>query len=540
MRQRMNRRFAVIGRTLWNWSALLCFALPPAFAQSPEAEDFVPTHPRIGLESQYAEAVIAFNSRNFTESLRILQEVIQKDPQYLQALELQALNLKVTGKLKESLKTYNQLLKIKPKDEHGPLHFEIGTTLFQQKRYKDAKKYLQSALRKNFNPIPSRFFIGLIELAQKNPSRAEREFRILTQSGASEYAVAAHYYLATALFQQGATSEGTAELSLAKTEAAQFEENPLAREVRQMAEQALLPLDRSRWFGNVTTLGMYDTNVALLPEAITSTDSTGNASAKWILSGGAGMMTSPISSFQWVPNWRFSTNQNFNSAAVESEFVTQQLSLFLTYHPLHPFHWGARVEGSATFQNRISDSESGSTRYQPFSTTGDFGLFVKYIPHSKLKTQWDLYYKLLSFATDLDTGTAQRSGYNWGTRFFVRADSGSRWLQPDLTLTYERLQPNGLDYQGHQLQSDLSNSIRVGQRQLLQTTLQLVQLDYSATSPVQRKDWSWTLKASYLIPASSSFTVVFDFAQTQNLSSVPEAFNYSKQTAGVGLTLSLP
>jgi len=498
------------------------------------------THADIGAEARYAEAVLAFHAQNHREAVRILQDVLKTNPRSIEALELQALSLKLLGQPSSALQTYDRLLKLtSKKDAHGPYQFEVGSILFQKGKYASARKFLRASLKNNFNIVASHFFLGLTEIAEKKFSQAEKHFLAILQSPKSEYSVAAHYYLGVTQMQLGAIIESSAQLKAAAESADQYPESALAQKVGKSATEALQAFDQDRWFAQVSTLGQSDSNVALLPNSILSTDATGTSSAKLTYSGAAGFMSSPLNTLQWVPSLRFSGNQNFNPEALESEFLSQQAVLFVTVHPLRSFHWGVRADGSFTFQNVFKTEGSTDSSYQPFSMTGDFGFFAKNLFSRQLSGQLDLYAKPQKFYTDLGTGTAQRSGYNLGAKSILRWNPLSRWLRPEVQASYERLNTEGSDFRGHQLTLDLTNGLRITDRQLLQIGVSVIRINYPEMAPTGRADLAWTTKASYFFPIGSKLTVLADLSYTSNTSTLPDAFSYKRSLYGLGLNWSL-
>jgi predicted Zn-dependent protease len=88
-------------------------------ANATQPVDTQESHPGIGRESRYAEAVIAFNKRKTEEAVKILNELLKESPLTVEYLELKALALKGKGDEKTSLEVYQQLYQAKPENERG-------------------------------------------------------------------------------------------------------------------------------------------------------------------------------------------------------------------------------------------------------------------------------------------------------------------------------------------------------------------------------------------------------------------------------------
>ena len=75
------------------------------------------SHPGLGAESQYAEAVLAFNRKQTDEAIKVLDVILKENPNHVEALELKALSLKVKGDDPKSIGVYEKLISIKPEAE---------------------------------------------------------------------------------------------------------------------------------------------------------------------------------------------------------------------------------------------------------------------------------------------------------------------------------------------------------------------------------------------------------------------------------------
>ena len=495
------------------------------------------THPGLLDEAEYAEAVLAFNARRNGDAIRILGTVIKRSPGHLSSLEMLALLQKAQGNEKESLSTYQKLLKAKPPKERGPYHFEVATILFKRKNFEKARSFFTYSLRLKFNEVACHFFLGLIDLGAKRFNSASDHFESVIDSGNHEYSVAAHYYLGVAQYQLGAGTEGTAELLESRDRARDFPKSALAQQVSKASIEALKPQEGSRWYGTVSVLAQNDSNVQLTPDSVPDAQASGKSSPKFTLSGNIGRMSSPLNTWQWAPSFQTVLNRNLNEDAAEAQFITSTLMLFLNRRPLASSTWGLKASGTSTFQYLLDSGTSGE--YAPFSTTGDIGPYAKL----RLARNWKLHlegsYKPQLFLTDTTSGTAQRTGNSYALRSTVRTDSGlNSWLKPDLSLSSEFLQTRGVDYRGTSLAVDFTNTSRILGRDSLSLGVSAQWISYPDRADGARSDMTLTLKTSYIIPLSTSTALLADISWAKNTSNVDSLYSYTKFLAGAGVNLS--
>src|SRR5665213_696779 len=107
------------------------------------------SHPGMDIETQYAEAVLAFNGKRYDDTVHFLDQIIRVQPKNIEALELKALTLKTAGKETKSIEVYAKLIRAKPEAERGPYYFEVGSIYFKQKRFKEAQPYFERSIKLN-------------------------------------------------------------------------------------------------------------------------------------------------------------------------------------------------------------------------------------------------------------------------------------------------------------------------------------------------------------------------------------------------------
>jgi tetratricopeptide (TPR) repeat protein len=506
--------------------------LPP-----PTAEEA--THPGLLDEAEYTEAILAYNGRKYKEAIRILDTITRRSPGHLASLEMLALLRKAEGDEKGSLATYQKLLKAKPPAERGPYHFEVATLLFKKKNFDKARSFFTYALRLQFNEVACHFFLGLIDLGAKRFNSASMHFRAVIDSGNHEYRVAAHYYLGVAQFQLGAGTEGTAEILEARDRARSFPTSALAQQVSKASVEALKPQEGARWFGTVSALGQIDSNVQLTPDSVPDTQGSGKSSPKFTLSGSAGRMSSPLETWQWAPSLNAVLNRNLNDEAAEAQFITSSLMVFLNYRPLAANNGGIKLAASSTFQFLLDGVSDGSGSYAPFSYSGDLGPYLKFRLAPNWKLAVETAFRPQSFLTDETSGTAQRTGNSYFARTAIRTDSGlNSWLKPEFSISGEYLNTNGVDFRGTNFSFDLNNTLRILGRDALNLGANLQLVNYPDRADGARADTTIGLRASYVMPISTTVAFLADMSWSRNTSTVASLFSYTKFISGVGLNVS--
>jgi tetratricopeptide (TPR) repeat protein len=119
------------------------------------------SHPGMNAEVLYSEAVIALSRKQTQQALATLDQLLKEYPQNTEGLELKALTLKNEGNEALAIESYKKLIQLKPVQERGPYHFELGMIYRRQKNAAQAKYHFAMALKLKTNPTVSRFFLGM-------------------------------------------------------------------------------------------------------------------------------------------------------------------------------------------------------------------------------------------------------------------------------------------------------------------------------------------------------------------------------------------
>jgi hypothetical protein len=112
------------------------------------------------------------------------------------------------------------------------------------------------------------------------------------------------------------------------------------------------------------------------------------------------------------------------------------------------------------------------------------------------------------------------------------------WLKPELSLSGEYLQTQGVDYRGTSLGADFSNTARILGRDALNLGVSAQWINYPDRADGARADLTLTLKTSYIMPLSSSVALLADISWTKNTSNVESLYSYTKFLVGAGVNLS--
>ena len=500
------------------------------------------SHPGLAIEANYAEAVLQFNAKDFPKTVEVLDSILQVEPKHIQALELKALSQRSLGKSLESISTYQALLAIKPLAEQAPYHFEIGVLYFREKKYRDAREHLKAAVDAKFNEGPAVFFLAQNEFESGFFKEADEYFT--RSAGMSsellpvELKIASHYYLGLIHSRSGYATGATHELLEAKESAQKFPNNKLAAEIGTAASAALAPYDSTQWFGNVSVLGEYDGNVSLLSSTAADAQvSSGKTTAKTQIVAGLGRVSSPMDTLQWVVSYRASTNKNFNKETREYEFFSNMPSLYVTYQSLAKTNLGFKVDGAYTFQNHV-DPVTAAAQYRKYSLSGETGPYLRTELARKTNLTFEVFARPQHYYSDPDSGTSRRSGLALFGRVSMRRDTGSSWINPEGSVSYENNASDGTDYQSNTFGFSGSNQFKLSDTQAFTVNLDLLQSSYAQRLPV-RSDFTINFRINWLKQMSAHWSLVGDLGYSNNTSNLPDLYSYKKPTASFGFSYTL-
>ncbi len=497
------------------------------------------SHAGLNAEVLYSEAVIALSRSQTDEALKRLDELLQEQPQNIEALELQALTLKNKGEIQKAIDNYEKLLTLKKGAETGAYHFELGTLYYNQKKTPEAKGHLEEALRHKFNALVCRFYLGNITFGEGNLRYAEHYFRrVKAEAPDGEMKLVAEYYLGIIELKSGYPLGGTRDLGLAKKLAETMPDNPNAKQIGASSAQVLKPFESGSWFGNVAVIAGYDSNISEIPTNLTSVEQGSNrATTKLSTSGGIGRMSAPIEDFQYVADYRFSYNHDFNSQTKTFEFFSNDASVYLNYKPLSLLNGGIKLEGNLLFENLPTADTSGSsspdyvlTRYD---MGGEMGPFVRYQPTRQLNLEGDLFYKPQKFYTD-DT----LSGPTYFGRVIAKSDLYLQYFNPTLTVSYETYRPSNLDFRANSWDFALADLMKVTPRDQVTATLDFLTSQYP-TNFAGRADRNFSLGLSAAHVLNPHWALMANVSYLVNHSTEADLYSYNRFQGGIGVNWSL-
>lgn len=504
------------------------------------------------LEPEYAEAVLAYNGRNYDRALKVLDELIKSSPQTIEFLELKALTLKSALNAKESAQAYIELIRAKremkaPEKETAPYRFELAMIYFRADKMAPAKQQLLKALEFDFNVGASHFFLGLIAFKEAKWAEADRHFSGVTTSNAADLKPAAYFYRAQIAAKTAYPAGATQNFAAAQESAEAFMKDPEANpETKKIAQQiydasakALEPLNKNQWFGNVALLTSYDSNVLSIPNSVDAADATGKATVKEVLQLGLGYMTSPLSTIQFVPNYRGSFNYNFNRDSRAGEFISNTLALYVTRKPLSPFNLGLKLEGTYTFQNDVDPTTDKGT-YRPFLFALSTGPYAKWEVGRKKFIGMEVFLGPQSFEQDDEqTATTKRSGTLVSTRAFWQNDNGDRFWNPSVSLTYTINSTDGSEFRSSGFTGGLSDLLYISDTTKLSLALTYALTSYPDRPIESRNDKTLTFQAALTKRINRRLTFLSDLSYTNNASNITDTYTYNRFAVSAGVSYSL-
>jgi len=494
----------------------------------------VESHPGLEAEATYSEAVIAFHRKQSTESLSILNQLLNENPDYIAALELKALNLKTLGREKEMLGVYEKLLEVKAEPERGPLYFELGSLQQRYQKPKAAKANLLKAIQAKFNEVPARLLVGMIDFAEGNLADAEAQLRVVKAQGASELEMISTFYLGLINLKRGRGALGAGYVLEARDLVNRRRDSPMAAQLTGSINQILDPFNQSQWFANISMLGQYDSNISQIPTAATSQQGSDQATAKTTILAGFGYMGAPLSTLQFVPSYRFNTNKNLAESARVFEYASNTVALAMNVRPLARLAGGLKGELTHTFQNQLKDSNDSTAGYiyRQFSVLGDVGPYVRWTQSENLQLMMEF-----SLRPQINYQQEDLGGTGAGVRVNYRRDSPTRYFNPSATVSFDQSGTRNLNFNSVAKTLMLSNLFRLPGDYQLTTGLDLALTDYAQASPV-RNDTTLTVRGNLARPINSKWTMLSDFSFISNNSNVSGTFTYTRWQVGIGASYS--
>jgi tetratricopeptide (TPR) repeat protein len=502
------------------------------------------------LEPDYAEAVLSFNSRDFSKALKLLDALIRRDPRVNEFLELKALSLKVSQKDQAAEKIYQQLIENKKRQgrdpvELAPYHFELAMILSRRNLHDQAKPYFAYAVQHGFNLAPSHLYLGMTDFNSGKWSEASEHFRGVLSEGAADLAPIAHFYLGQTYLKMGYSSGGTSSLLEARGSARTLlDDSKTDADTRAMAqrifgatEAVLAPYGSGQFFGYLGLLSGYDSNILLIPGTISNAgEMSGKSTAKETFMGAVGYATSSLGFLQFVPSVRTSLNFNLNRDSKSSEFVSTTASLYVNRGPLSRFSYGLKLEGSPVFRNDVDPATNAGT-YRLFSISGSLGPYFRY----QVARQWQVgvegTLEPRRYENDADNDQ-RRSGTGGQLRAYIQNEQGSRFWNPTLFLELSDDGAEGSEYDSSGISASLSDAMHLGSRLDLTATVSLEREKYPRRTAGERRDTTSSFQANLSWRWAPKWTVLGNASFTKNASNFDSVYGYDRLELGGGVTYS--
>lgn len=496
------------------------------------------------LESAYSEALIAYNTGQHDQAKKLYEIILKEDPNQIETLRLKALSHKALQETADAVKVYRQLIKIeqkedKPKREYAPYYFEIGTLAFQQKNYPVARYYLLRSIDADFNIAASNFFIGMANFEEKKWESARNRFEKVIAGDVDDLKPSTQLYLAQISDQMNdaaGTMRGYVEAKEIAEEQISSDGLPeatknLARRVMTTADKELRNYDKSALFGDIGLSSGYDTNVLSVPKGTVDAGGTQPASFKETISYTIGYSTSPTKQFQFLGTYRGNTNYNFNRETRTSQYLNQDVALFVTRFPYRVTNYGAKIGGTGALQYQVDSENNG--KYAAYNLTGTVGLFGRLAVGRGWILGADTNFMPTKVYTDTTVGeTLARSGWTENTRVYLTRERPTTFLNPGLYLTGEYAQPNGTEYQSRKLGLDFGNTMYLTSRLILGQTIGFADVYYPNRPSEIRNDQMFTAAMSFGWNATNMIMVLLDASYLENLSNISN-YRYNRLSASI-------
>jgi hypothetical protein len=337
------------------------------------------------------------------------------------------------------------------------------------------------------------------------------------------------------------SSRGVQELidsrDLAQSALKKDEKNANAQNIFDASTKMLSPFNNGQWFGNVSLMTQYDSNIQQLPSGSSNTTATSDtpSTLKENLLAGIGYMSAPLNTFQLVTGYRASYNKNFNSDTKAYEYFTNNVSINLNYRALAKTTYGIKLDSNLVFQNSLSDptDSTSSYEYQKFNVTLGGGFAIRHQLDAYWRVEGEFNLRNQHYFAD-----STQKGVNSSFSLSARRTGGDNYFNPGVTILQEsnNAQGNLSYYRAYGL--GFSNTMNLPNMLILNQSLDFLLTNYSRTSPL-RTDANYSLKLGALKFVTPRFTLMADFTYITNYSSIESSYTYNRFTtsAGVGFML---
>jgi tetratricopeptide (TPR) repeat protein len=527
-----------------NSLAILAFATLAVLLLHAEARaDELPR----SLEPEYGEAVLAYHAKDYAKALELISDIEKRAPKATKPFELQALCYKTEGRDDQALPIYLRLIESAgaSKRAAGPFLFEVGMIELRRKNTKEARRRVLDALNLGFNVGASHFFVGTIDFQNGDLASADQHFRAVLDSDAVSLKPMSELYLGQiaslnfdaegALRSFVAAKEG-AEATIADKNAIE-EESALAKQVSTSTSEVLGAFNTPRFFGNVSLLSSYDSNVLSVPTSgvnASAAQAAGFGSGGETLKIGLGYSSPPLDSVQFIPSYQGSINLETNSSTSNGEFILHDLALFLNRHPYASTSYGFKLEGISYFQYEAAAS-TGPGKFGPYSTGGSFGPYWRTEIRPKVLLGFESFFEPVhNFLDPAFNAPARLSGWDALLRSYLRRDSHGAFWNPGASLTLMWTETTGTEYQSESAMLGLTDLMYPSDRFTIANELD-IGYSHFPNRPVQvRTDENFNLQIKPSLRLSRSFLLIGELEYIVNLSTIKDAYQYNRAIISAG------
>ena len=511
-----------------------------AFAEVPDA-----------LEPAYSEAVLSYNSQNYAQALTHLEELLKRDASVPEFLELKALTLKAQKNGVEAARVYATLIQEKKKlgaqpAQLAPYYFELGMIQFTTKRWVASKTNFEYALKYNFNTQVCWMYLGLIGFQTSDYSRADLNFDRLATQASGELQVIGQFYLGQTAQKQGYSTgaissfneaHSNAEKVLARTDLDDSAKGSI-QSILEGTEKALAPYKRNVWYGSLSAVTTYDSNILAYPSDVSSADlPSGKGTLKETIGAVAGYTTSALQNFQYAAKYAGSVNLNTNSLTDSSEYANNTLSLYVTRHPLDRTNYGVHLEGNLTFKKQ-TDSD-GSSKFHTYSKYWLLGPTLRTELNRRLFLGAELDFSPTTYDNDPSTDSSKRSGTQKSLMVYVQQENGKKWWNPSGSLTLSDNGTQGTEFKAYGLTLGLADKVHYNEKLELSGSASYAYSRYTQRSPIQRTDKEWDFQVNSTWTLNPKWSVLGNLEYMSNSSNISSTYSFSRFAVGLGANYNL-
>lgn len=482
------------------------------------------------------KATVAYNDGKYPEAAESLHQILEKRPNDLPALELMALCQQNLDK-KAAEATYVRLIALGQPEKVAAYHFQLATLLFGRKG-RGAREHFQKAVDGQFNTGLGHFFLGLIAMSGKDWKTARTHLEAAREG---EDAAAVRPRIDLALGQT------YTELGLSRDSMRSYYDAARPPEsvdtinggIRQSALKELKKLDHLGFYGSLSLISQWDTNVQSNPTDVHNpTPQTFQRSMKEVVSASVGGATSPVRAVQVLPVLRLFTNYDFNQYTRNFDFVSISPSLTTMFDPWERLTFGVKGEFTYSLKNTLDVlSPSATTTYEGFSLTGDVGPLARLSVTPDLTLAAEVTWRPKKFYQDAIDLNTRRTGQGYYARV------SGEYLQtplfnPSAYVAFEQDFPAGGDYRFRALSVGASNAIHATGKLTVSPGVDFSATSYYETAPIERVDNFISFRAMAQYRLAAHWSLLADGALMSNSSTQPTKFSFNRTLVSGGATYS--